>query len=247
VESILGVGEGSPGWLANGKLGAGRISAAIRQAVAVVARLSRAGFVRLLTPLASAALQDRYIRRATVEEYYVPDELLENAMVAAEFVRQQKGWVETLTPQQLDKALSFADAAQRFRGLDRLPESPAALLEHPAWVALRNAAADCLVALGYDLCELEHDPESQYLPPDQAPGGAEVRLPSSRPVELPHRSKSSRPITRFKAHDLTAKSPKSRSDHRDGDPAPRFSLPLSWFLVVGLLLLIGLSVRACSS
>ena len=120
--------------------------------------LSRTSFVKSLVRLASAALQDRYILRTSPEDYYVPVELLEDAIVAAEFVRGKQAWVRTLTPDQLDKALSFAEVALSFPNLDSLPKSPAALLEHPAWVALRTAAADCLVALGYELSELERDP-----------------------------------------------------------------------------------------
>ena len=123
----------------------------------MVVRVSRTRFVNSLVRLASTALQDRYIRHATVDEYFVPDELLEDATVAAEFLRLKEAWVQTLTPHQLDKALSFADVALGFPNLDSLPDSPAKLLEHPAWVALRAAAADCLVALGYKLSELECD------------------------------------------------------------------------------------------
>jgi hypothetical protein len=125
----------------------------------VVASLSQTGFVSSLVRLASAALQERYVRRATVEEYYVPDELLEDAIVAAKFVREKKAWVQSLGPYQLEKVLSFAETALRFPNLDSLPESPSALLEHPAWIALRDSAADCLAALGCDLSELERDPK----------------------------------------------------------------------------------------
>jgi hypothetical protein len=124
----------------------------------LIAKVSKTVFVKSLVPVASAALQDRYIRRATAEEYFVPDELLKDAIVAAKFVQLNEGWVKSLTPLQREQALSFAEAALRFLHPESLPDSTAELLEHPAWVALRESAASCLASLGYALSELERDP-----------------------------------------------------------------------------------------
>ena len=74
-------------------------------------QISKRAFVRRLLPLASELLQAQFIRNATGDHYLVPDDLVEGAASAAEFVRRGEDWIGSLDSTQMVAAQSFASVA----------------------------------------------------------------------------------------------------------------------------------------
>ena len=56
-------------------------------------------------------------------------------------------------------AQSFASVALALPELETLGENGPAVIEHPAWQELRDSAANLLTQLGYEIAELENDPD----------------------------------------------------------------------------------------
>lgn len=120
--------------------------------------VSEPALVRRLVPLASAKLQDRYIRHATAEHYYLPDELADRARTAAEFILRGEDWIARLDAAQTEAARSFAKVALALPGPEALGADAAEMIENPRWQELRAEAAALLSRLGYDVAALEEDP-----------------------------------------------------------------------------------------
>jgi len=101
-----------------------------------------------LAPLASLAAQTRYILHATADEYYLPEEILEDAVYAVR--------LSDSAPDLCGRARNgLAELGRLLR--DSAPDltSPVFVISDPAWCSLRAAAQRCLAAMGFDLASWE--------------------------------------------------------------------------------------------
>jgi hypothetical protein len=97
-----------------------------------------------LARMASTAAQDRYVSHGTTDSYYLPEELLADAMAAVDLADKlpsaERGTVE-----------AFGRALRQ--NLPAAQSMPAFL--SPVWLRIREAARACLDELGFDLDEWE--------------------------------------------------------------------------------------------
>ena len=106
-----------------------------------------------LAPLASEVAQAKYIANATPSEYLLPEELLESAQNALRLVRECHPSTQTLSAEARMQILALAPllSAESNAHVVENGSSPELLLQHPTWVAIRDQAAACLRALGFNL------------------------------------------------------------------------------------------------
>ncbi|RQP21438.1 hypothetical protein DZC73_28600 [Albitalea terrae] len=106
-----------------------------------------------LAPLASEVAQAKYIANATPSEYLLPEELLEDAYDALRLVRECHPSAQALSAEARMQILALAPllSAESNAHVVESSKSPELLLRHPTWVAIREQAAVCLRALGFDL------------------------------------------------------------------------------------------------
>ena len=98
--------------------------------------------VRLLAPLASVKAQEKYIVNASVDEYYVPEELLEAALSAL-LHEEDTELVQNL----LNKLRNFSFPN---------PFSAQELIhEYEPWAELRSLCQEFLKSKGFDLTQWE--------------------------------------------------------------------------------------------
>ena len=105
---------------------------------------------RKLGDLASSRIQHRYIRDGTVDAYLLPEEAMEDAFEAIRIARSSK----TLNGDHRRAVEQFATVFETSN-----PDlSIADFFESdPEWIRIRNAAANCLAQLGFDLETYENE------------------------------------------------------------------------------------------
>jgi hypothetical protein len=110
-----------------------------------------------LVRLASEAAQERWMVKATKDEYLLPDDLLNDAFHVVESIRGGVPWVTDLDERDRDAILRFglvleSEAAE----MDEMHMEWVRLVRDCApWAAIRTAARQCLSDLGFDLSSWE--------------------------------------------------------------------------------------------
>jgi hypothetical protein len=112
-----------------------------------------------LAYLASEAIQLRYIVHGTVDEYLIPVEVLDGAVSDIEAVLSHE---ENRTQFNQEEIVVFerflAEVGKLTVPVEDASVSNEELVgKNPMWAAARNAAAQYLVAMSFDLGQWEHD------------------------------------------------------------------------------------------
>jgi hypothetical protein len=113
-----------------------------------------------LAALASLELQRRYIVHATRDEYYVPEELLEEAYDVVRRIREQSSIRESISDQAATEILALEplldSAVEELEAMTLENYNPEQLVERAAsWRFAREQARRCLELLGFDLAQFE--------------------------------------------------------------------------------------------
>lgn len=109
--------------------------------------------IHLLDALASIEEQRRYVIGATVEEYLVPDEILNDAWHFCERAERTETYAK-MTAEQRDAVGRLKDSLDRLGGCtDKYDRGNLAdLIERDVcWAVMRNRAGEALVAFGCDI------------------------------------------------------------------------------------------------
>jgi hypothetical protein len=107
--------------------------------------------------LASRAAHDRWMVGATKDHYLLPIDLINTADHIVASVERRLPWAATVDGPEREAILRFGDVLAAQTPL--VDESELSLAEiasiSPAWSAIRDAAAECLRDLNFDLEEWE--------------------------------------------------------------------------------------------
>ena len=115
-------------------------------------------YLRTLVPIASTVLQDRYVVNATADEYYLPDDLVENAFGIQQQVHANGSyWMRSLDDSQIAALVRFGNAVEQNLDGVQTDVFGSEFVTQPSWQAIRAAGARCIAELGYDLSSLESD------------------------------------------------------------------------------------------
>ncbi|OGX13978.1 MAG: hypothetical protein A2351_05365 [Omnitrophica bacterium RIFOXYB12_FULL_50_7] len=106
----------------------------------------------------SLKYQDRYILNATKENYVIFEDMLFN-----EFRSDQESYLNQLAPNKRAIVADFCkvlhdrrdEVYAKYKVARTLKEVSEIIYHDPNWVAIRNAALDCIKKLGYDLEDFE--------------------------------------------------------------------------------------------
>jgi hypothetical protein len=104
-----------------------------------------------LARLASRSYQRRFISEATLDEYVLPDEMLDSAASILETTLNSKTLSRSFSEAELR---SMEEALARFRDLQkdiRFDDPEFSVERDQGWVVVREVANDCLSVLRLDL------------------------------------------------------------------------------------------------
>lgn len=98
---------------------------------------------KVLAPIASLAVQDKYIVNGTKDEYLLPEELLS---IAINVLFEQKGIMvpKSKTLEEVKEAISACEVPEGISG-------PDIVMAHKPWIKAREISGKYLAEIGFDL------------------------------------------------------------------------------------------------
>jgi len=108
---------------------------------------------RHLPYLASVEMQNKYMIHATKDNYLLPEDLLEDVSSFVVAVEQHLPWTVSLMGPERQAVIEFGGVLNKESDLLELDEIPwdELVSNNEHWANIREAAQECLVALGFDL------------------------------------------------------------------------------------------------